>query len=134
MTTINIIILAAELIVFVAELAIALRVARERNQLYLDLEDLDIERKALQKKRNDLDLWERQVKGDVDALRHESFFETVDIPADKGPSKGKARKLLASRFGYDVIDLIKIHESKNADGSATYKAEFNFMHNGEGRK
>ena len=67
---------------------------------------------------------ERKFREELRSMRPHDYFEKVTIAADKNPTKKKARKLLASKFGYDVIDLIKIHEHIAEDGEATYCAEF----------
>jgi len=113
-------------VVLAAEIYAAVRIVRKEKSMQLKCQELTTREKNLQKRQNDLDNWEHQIKGDVKSMKSYEHFEKVTIAADNNPSKKKARKLLASKFGYDVIDLIKIHETKHEDGSATYAAVFSF--------
>lgn len=131
--TLTLIIIALA-ILLVGEIYLRILNARDRKRNQLDRRDIDIKAAAINKRRNELDLWEHQIKGDASRLRHGDFFETAIIPAENNPSKKKARKLLASKFGYDVIDLIKIHEFKKDDGSAEYTAEFHILYTPEEKK
>lgn len=128
MTTAIIIACAIVLAALIAAAYLFIAALRKKNELDAIAQELSEKASALQKRENSLDLWEKQLNTSAEKLHPAILCEKATISAEKNLTKKKARKLLASKFGYDIIDFIKIFEKQNEDGSVTYSGKFKIFY------